>query len=332
MRPPDGVPVRPLPRKLCALSVPSESPGTKAAFDASRTDDDAAGAGTAGGSGGGTAGGAGEGGAGGGAPQSVLSKRRSWMQRLHAWQRRTPLNPYWLDMRHLNAAVEHLAPRARGRMLDVGVGERPYGELFSRHVDRYYGLEYPPVVFGNLNPDLWDYIHVVHGIIDVFGDGQELPVATASCDTVLSLEVLEHVPFPERCVAEMARVLRPGGRLLLTVPFTAPLHQLPYDFRRFTPRGLEELLARHGLEAEEIRPRGNVASAAGSTLSQYLLRHWAAKARKHDGSIVMSKWRGLLTLPFIALTQGFFALMERFAKDDALCLGYTVVARKVEEA
>ncbi|MCB9898885.1 MAG: class I SAM-dependent methyltransferase [Planctomycetes bacterium] len=261
-------------------------------------------------------------------PQSVLSRRSGWMRRLHAFHKHSPFNPYWLDARHLLRSVERLAPHARGVMLDVGVGERPYGHLFTPHVQRYFGLEYPPVVFGNLNPDLWNYIHVVHGIIDVFGDGQELAVRSGSCDTVLSLEVLEHLPEPERCVAEMARVLKPGGRLLMTVPFVQPLHQLPFDFRRYTPRGLGDLLERHGLVVELLEPRGNVASATGAVLSQYFLRHWAGKERRHDGSVTMSRWRGVLTLPFIALTQVFFAVAERFAKDDALALGYTVVARK----
>ena len=261
-------------------------------------------------------------------PQSVLSTRAGWMQRLHRWLRRTPFNPYWLDMRHLNDSVAFLAPKARGVMLDVGVGERPYAADFAPHVSRYFGLEYPPVVFGNLNPDLWDYIHVVHGIIDIFGDGHELPVRDASCDTILSLEVLEHVPEPDRCVAEMARVLKPGGRVLMTVPFVSPLHQLPFDFRRFTPEGLRSLFERHGLEIEEIRPRGNVASATGAIMSQYLQRHWAAKRLKHDGSVVLSRWRGPLTMPFVALNQLFFAVAERFVRDDSLALGYSVVARR----
>lgn len=264
-------------------------------------------------------------------PQSVLSKRSPWMRHLHSWLKKTPGNPYWLEMRHLDSAVRHLTSHASGVMLDVGVGERPYGSLFSPHVKRYFGLEYPPVVFGNLNPDLWDYIHVVHGIIDIFGDAHVLPIADASVDTILSLEVLEHVPDPDRCVAEMARALRPGGKLLITVPFVSPLHQLPYDFRRFTPAGLEKLLSRYGLEIEELRSRGNVASAAGSMLAHYLLRHWAAKARKHDGSVIMSRWRGLLTMPFIAMTQIFFFIAEKFARDDALCLGYSVIARKSAE-
>jgi SAM-dependent methyltransferase len=251
------------------------------------------------------------------------------MRRLHSWQKRTAFNPYWLDVRHLQDAVARLAPFAKGVMFDVGVGERPYADLFAPHVTRYFGLEYPPVVFGNLNPELWDYIEVVHGIIDVFGDGQQLPLASDSVDTVLSLEVLEHLPDPRSCVSEMARVLRPGGRLLLTVPFLQPLHQLPHDFRRYTPRGLSELLEANGLEVEILEPRGNVASAAGAVVSQWLLRQLAAKQRKHDGSVMMSKVRAPFVLPLIALSQLFFAAMERFAKDDALCLGWTVVAKKL---
>lgn len=263
-----------------------------------------------------------------GQPRSVISTRPGWVRRLLAWQKHTPLNPYWLDVRRLHDAVARLAPLARGTMLDVGVGERPYADVFAPHVSRYLGLEYPPVVFGNLNPELAGYLHVVHGIIDVFGDGQRLPVADACVDTVLSLEVLEHLPHPERCVAEMARVLKPGGRLLLTVPFLQPLHQLPFDFRRYTPRGLTELLEDNGLELELLEPRGNVASAAGAVCAQWMLRHLAARERKHDGSVKLSRLRGPLVLPLIALTQLFFALAERYATDDALCLGWTAVATK----
>jgi SAM-dependent methyltransferase len=260
-------------------------------------------------------------------PRGLIPTRGPWGRKLNAWRKRSPLNPYWIELSCLLRTAEDLAPHARGRLLDVGVGERPYGALFARHVSRYVGLEYPPVA-DNLHPEIWDRLEEIRGVVDVFGDGQRLPFRDGSFGTLLSLEVLEHVPDPDRCLAEFARVLEPGGRLLISVPFAAPLHQLPFDFYRFTPRGIETLLQRNGFEVEQIEPRGNFASAAGSTLSHYILRALGSSGRHHDGSVTLSRWRAPFVLPLIALVQLFFAFAARFSRDDTLCLGYGVVARK----
>ena len=131
---------------------------------------------------------------------------------------------------------------------------------------------------------------------------------------------------PGESLARSVRVGR-GRRLVLVDDRRDRVDVRPVSVSgRGVPSEEDGLL--HGLEVEEIRPLGNVASAAGSVLSHYLLRHWAAKTRKHDGSVVMSRWRGVLTMPFVFLTQSIFFVAERFAKDDALCLGYSVVARK----
>jgi len=159
-------------------------------------------------------------------------------------------------------------------------------------------------------------------------DAMKLPFRDGSFDTVLCLELLEHVPDPHRCLDEIARTLRPGGALLVTVPFVAALHALPYDYWRYTPAGLTALLARHGLEIESLVPRGNVASAAASMTAQYLLRAVGAGRSFRDGSIAISRWRAPFVLPLIALSQGLFALLERLTTDSGACLGYTVVARR----
>ena len=93
------------------------------------------------------------------------------------------------------------------------MGDRPYAALFAPHVRRYVGLEYPPAC-DNLNPGISARLQRAQGVVDVWGDGQRLPFANGRFDTVLSLEVLEHLPDPDRCVAELARVLAPGGTLL----------------------------------------------------------------------------------------------------------------------
>jgi SAM-dependent methyltransferase len=76
--------------------------------------------------------------------------------------------------------------------------------------------------------------------VDVVTDLRRLPLADDSLDGGISIAVLEHVPDPARHIAEMHRVLRPGGRLLVFVPFMQPFHASPYDFQRYTGVGLRE--------------------------------------------------------------------------------------------
>ena len=260
-------------------------------------------------------------------PGGLIPNRSPWKARLNAWRKQSPLNAYWIETVWLRRAVEFLAPHAGGDLLDVGVGERPYAELFGPRVNSYCGLEYPPVA-DNLHPEIWGMLERLHGIVDVFGDGQRMPFADDSFDTVMALEVFEHLRAPDECMAEIERVLRPGGVVLFTVPFVAPLHQLPFDFWRFTPEGLEALLARHGFEAEQLLARGNFSSTTGATVAHWILRTFGSTGLHHDGSVRISRWRGPLVSPLIALVQLGAKLFERFTSDETSTLGYSVVARR----
>jgi SAM-dependent methyltransferase len=95
---------------------------------------------------------------------------------------------------------------------------------------------------------------------DIVADAARLPVRRESCDGVLMVEVLEHVRNPQTVIDEIYAVLRPGGRILGSVPFLFHAHGDPYDFFRYTPQGLEQLLA--GFEGHEITPIGNRFGAA----------------------------------------------------------------------
>jgi len=268
-----------------------------------------------------------------GAPKSPLGRvgvvhgRRPLLARLNAWRKRTPLSPYWLDSRDLRGTIAKLAPSARGRMLDVGCSERPYGALFAPYVTRYVGLDYPPALLDK-QPELWEILDRAKRVVDVFGDGRRLPFADASFETVLSTEVLEHVMTPGVLIAEMARVLKPEGRLLVTVPFIQPLHEMPSDYFRYTPFSLRRLVEEAGLEVERIEPRGNYASALGALSAQYLLRSFGAYKRQSDGSVIPSTWKSVFVFPAAAVVQTGFFLLSKLTKDDAVALGYCVVARK----
>lgn len=79
--------------------------------------------------------------------------------------------------------------------------------------------------------------------IDVVGDMGALPLRTASVDGLLCETVMEHVPEGALAFAELGRVLKPGGRMFLTLPFLWPYHASPHDYRRWTESGVKRELA-----------------------------------------------------------------------------------------
>jgi SAM-dependent methyltransferase len=143
-------------------------------------------------------------------------------------------------------ALERQRGFLHGRILDVGCGNQPYRHLFD---GSYTGLDVVP----GRRPD-------------VVGTATDLPLRTASCDGVLCLEVIEHVEDFERVIREIHRVLRPGGRLLLSAPMSWGLHYEPHDYWRFTPHGLRALMRRGGFETREIVRIGGLFALVGSRL------------------------------------------------------------------
>jgi 2-polyprenyl-3-methyl-5-hydroxy-6-metoxy-1,4-benzoquinol methylase len=97
------------------------------------------------------------------------------------------------------------------------------------------------------------------------------PVPDAAYDTVLCSEVLEHVADPGAALAEIGRVLKPGGRLVLTTPFLGRLHDEPHDYYRFTKHGLATLLEAVPLEVEETTATSSVASFLGHQVATVLV-------------------------------------------------------------
>ncbi len=138
---------------------------------------------------------------------------------------------------------------AGARVLDVGAGTCPYRPLFA-HCDyvTHDFKRYDGVKLGGGT----DY-----GAIDLVSEITAIPAPPSSFDVVLCTEVLEHVPRPREAVLEMARLLRPGGRLLLTAPLGSGLHQLPFHYYGgFSPEWYRQLAAEAGLEVTGITPNG----------------------------------------------------------------------------
>ncbi len=143
--------------------------------------------------------------------------------------------------RFLQRAAGELPPGAM--VLDAGAGRCQYRPLFRNQ--RYFAVDFAR------GEAAWDY-----SSLDIIGSLEALPFADASFDVVVCTQVLEHVPEPAETLRELRRVLRPGGKLLLTAPQAFGEHQEPYDYYRYTSFGLRHLLEKSGFRVESIEPRG----------------------------------------------------------------------------
>jgi SAM-dependent methyltransferase len=188
-------------------------------------------------------------------------------QRLRAYYRRQQfdpgfaglfINPFYLARRSLRRAIASAARSVKGRMLDLGCGSKPYRDLFD--VPEYIGL------------DIDSEVSRRRGVADLFYDGTRFPFDDARFDVVLCNQVLEHVFNPDEFLAEMRRVLVPGGRVVLTVPFVWDEHEQPHDYARYSSFGLCALMARHGLEVVEQRKLLDDASLLFQLANAYLFK------------------------------------------------------------
>jgi len=151
---------------------------------------------------------------------------------------------------------EVAAPAASGVLLDYGCGGQPYRELFSRYVSQYIGADIAAAAGTRL--DL------------VLNPGEPVDLPDHSVDTILSSQVLEHVPDPHAYLRECRRLLRPEGRLIISVPMQWRHHEEPYDFLRFTRFGLEHLLRSNDLKVLDLRPCGGAFALLGQLLANNL--------------------------------------------------------------
>ena len=89
---------------------------------------------------------------------------------------------------------------------------------------------------------------------DIVGDALSLPIKSESLNGVIYADILEHLINPFEAIREARRVIKPGGKIYVSVPFLYPYHPHPKDYYRFTLAGLKELLEKEGFCVEEIKP------------------------------------------------------------------------------
>ncbi|MEB3234631.1 MAG: methyltransferase domain-containing protein [Cyanobacteriota bacterium] len=195
-------------------------------------------------------------------------------------------------------------------LLDAGAGVQRYRpdaahlQYTSQDFGEYKGGD----VFGDRTSPLWDASRC-----DLLCDITAIPRPDHSFDAVLCTEVFEHLPDPQLALKELARVLKPGGQLMLTAPFRALYHQEPYFFTSgFSRYWYEHHAHSCGLEIAAIEPNGSYLA----DVAQELVRI----ARL--GPLWQSLCASLLALPLVA----YLGLLQRWGhvKTPESCWGYHV--------
>lgn len=105
----------------------------------------------------------------------------------------------------------------------------------------------------------------------ILADVRSIPVKSNSADCVRCTELLEHVEYPEDMLEEISRVLKPGGALILSVPFLSNIHADPQDFQRFTDVKLKSMLERAELEVITLKKQGLYFSVIGDMVKRAIL-------------------------------------------------------------
>lgn len=239
---------------------------------------------------------------------------------------RTPnlFHPMFAFVRAHHRALRRSRGDVSGVCVDVGCGDRFYERFYAGSYSRYVGLDYLPVVMIDGKPSRLRGREFENP--DVIADGQTLPLKAGIADTLLLIEVLEHIPDPLALLKEAKRILKPGGRLLLTTPFALPEHAQPYDFYRYTQYGLRHLLREAGLRVERVEP---ITSLGG--VIAYFLNMFPIVGTYRAGKL--GKALKLIGAPVFllawAVTNTWAVVWDHFFSKDGFTLDYLAVATSV---
>jgi SAM-dependent methyltransferase len=207
-------------------------------------------------------------------------------------------HPYYLHFRSLFSDLEKVSVYARGRLLDIGCGNKPYEKMFAGSISEHIGC---------------DVVQSSDNRVDAICPATNLPFENASFDTVLITQVIEHVADHQAMLFEASRVLKNNGVLILSGPMYWPLHEEPYDFFRFTKHGLRFLLEKAGFVEIEIVSNGGKWALCGQVLI-----HTIQGTRLCRGFTIRSINR-------------IFAWLDNRRPVHSNTMNYVVVARKPSE-
>lgn len=204
------------------------------------------------------------------------------------------------------------------RILDVGAGSCPYRPLFAH-------CEYRAQDFAGLEGE--QLRHGAYGRIDYVCDASAIPAEDASFDAVLCTEMLEHVPDPGAVVREIARLLKPGGKLMLTAPLGSGIHQEPHHyFGGFTPYWYQRFLTEAGFREIQVEPNAGSFKFFSQEALRFLMSTTPFARLPWLPSVPwLPCWVALLPILGVCVPIACHVL-DRFDRERRFTIGYHVTA------
>lgn len=235
--------------------------------------------------------------------------RKENASRISDWQIKSS-HPHFIHYYFLTRDItEAIKNYANGNFLDLGCGNKPYETLYNIVTDYQTGC---------------DIVQSDKKRVDVICPVTDLKFSDSIFDSVLCTQVLEHVYEHDKMIQEIYRVLKPGGTLILTVPFSWELHEEPYDFFRYTKHALKQLFETNGFQIDYIKPNG------GKWAAIYQLRNNMLYHSFITNKTFINKLKKILFME-LRLTQlrNHFAIwLDKKYRDEIFTLNYIVVAHK----
>lgn len=176
---------------------------------------------------------------------------------------------------------ETIRSHARGRLIDLGCGRVPLYGMYKDLVSDTVCVDWPN--------SMHEATHT-----DVFADlNLPLDVEENGFDTAIASDVIEHLHTPEALFASAARLLRPEGKLLVGVPFLYCIHEMPYDFHRYTRYALERMTHEAGLTVISLAAAGGSPEVLSDIVTKSL------GASKAIAGMAYHATRALLAVPLV---------------------------------
>jgi SAM-dependent methyltransferase len=171
------------------------------------------------------------------------------------------VSSHYMCQVYIDFYVGYIEKYAHGVLLDCGCGSVPFYEVYKNHVTEVVCTDWQNTVHDNK-------------FVDTFSDlNESLNFDDESFNTVLLTDVLEHIYKPHILLSEIYRVLKPGGRVIIAVPFLYHVHEEPHDYHRYTQYALERMCQDAGLEILELEAYGGYFDVLFDTINKVFIRH-----------------------------------------------------------